>query len=241
MQQVVGRYSGKVRFVSENLGASKFAERFGVKLYPAVFVDDVLIARPTDFGAFGGEKGGRYAPWRNAANQARFKVDLNRMVDLVLAGKKEQASRDRPAAENAPDSIAALPNLALKDLAGQPLTGDQLGGRPVLVEFWATWCPPCRSTLEWLAGLKRKYGDNIAVVTLAVESPEADVRATAESIGAGLSWAISDAETGRSFGDISAVPTLFLFDRDGKTASVLYGAPPDLHHRAEKTLNALVN
>ena len=44
----------------------------------------------------------------------------------------------------------------------------------------------------------------------------------------------------QSFGDITSVPTLFLFDRSGKTARVFYGAPPDLHEQAEKTLDALV-
>ena len=69
------KFPGKVRFVSENFGASKLAERFGVTRYPAVFVEDVLVARPNDFGFFGrGEKSGRYTPWRNAASQARFKA-----------------------------------------------------------------------------------------------------------------------------------------------------------------------
>jgi hypothetical protein len=53
-------------------------------------------------------------------------------------------------------------------------------------------------------------------------------------------WAISDAKTALAFGDLISVPTLFLFDRSGKTARVLYGAPPDLHAQAEQVL-ALVN
>ena len=57
-------------FVSENFGASKLADQFGVKGYPAVFVDDVLVAAPRDFGYFGEVEGtGRYAPWRNADSQ----------------------------------------------------------------------------------------------------------------------------------------------------------------------------
>ena len=79
----MAKYPEKVTFVSENFGASKLAERFGVTRYPAVFVEDVLVARPTDFGFFGeDEKAGRYTPWRNAENQAKFKADLTRMVEL---------------------------------------------------------------------------------------------------------------------------------------------------------------
>ena len=110
----------------------------------------------------------------------------------------------------------------------------------VLVEFWATWCPPCRSTLEWLGELKRKHGERLAVVALAVESPEDKIRSTVASLSPDLRWAIADAKTAQGFGDITSVPTLFLFDRSGKTARVLYGAPPDLHQEAEKVLADLL-
>jgi hypothetical protein len=55
-----------------------------------------------------------------------------------------------------------------------------------------------------------------------------------------LHWAIADAPTAVAFGDITSVPTMFLFDRSGKTANVFYGAPPDLHEQAEKILDGLV-
>ena len=95
----------------------------------------------------------------------------------------------------------------------------------MLVEFWATWCPPCRSTLEWLSSLKRKYGGHLAILALAVESPDNQVCATAGSLNPDIRWAISDAQTARAFGDVVAVPTMLMFDRSGKTVRVLYGAP----------------
>jgi thiol-disulfide isomerase/thioredoxin len=241
VQETVAKYPGKARFVSENFGSSRLAERFGVTRYPAVFVNDVLVARPRDFGFFAeGEDSGRYTPWRNADNQAKFKADLERMIDLVLAGKEEEVARERKKVKADDEQIAALPNFALKDLAGKPLSAEQLAGKVVLVEFWATWCPPCRSTLEWLGDLKRKHGDNIEVVALAVESPEDQIRKTAGSLNPHIRWGISDAATARSFGDVMAVPTMLIFGRDGKTAKTLYGAPPDLHQQAEGTLDVLV-
>jgi thiol-disulfide isomerase/thioredoxin len=242
IQEVVAKYPGKVRFVNENFGSSSLAERFGVQRYPAVFVEDVLIARPRDFGFFGkSEKDGRYAPWvRNPHNQAKFQADLTRMIDLVLAGKKDVVSRDRADSSDLPDQITALPSFTLTDLSGHLLTQEELAGRVVLVEFWATWCPPCRSTLTWLGELKSKYGDNLAILALAVESPEEKIRATAGSLSKDIRWAISDAKTARAFGDVVAVPTMLVFDRSGKTVRALYGAPPDLHEQAEKTLDALL-
>src|SRR5260370_15831609 len=94
-----------------------------------------------------------------------------RMVDLVLGGKKEQLSKERGQAAGGAEEIARLPPFALTDLSGHPLSEDQVAGRAVVVEFWATWCPPCRSTLEWLASLKHQYWGRGAVLSLAVESP----------------------------------------------------------------------
>lgn len=239
---MAAKYPGKVTFVSENFGASKLADRYGVKGYPAVFVDDVLVAVPRDFGYFGEVEGtGRYAPWRNADNQAKFKADLVRMIDLILAGKKDVVAQENASVNGSAHEIAALPSFKLTDLAGHPLTTQQVAGRVVLVEFWATWCPPCRSTLQWLGELKRKYGDNIAILALAVESPEDQVHSTVNSLSPDLQWAIADAPTAAAFGDITSVPTMFLFNRSGKTARVLYGAPPDLHEQAETALKELAN
>jgi cytochrome c biogenesis protein CcmG/thiol:disulfide interchange protein DsbE len=242
IQEVVAKYPQRVTFVNENFGASKLAERFGVQRYPAVFVDDVLIARPRDFGYFGdGEKDGRYAPWvKNPQNQAKFQADLTRMIDLVLAGRKDEVSRERAAANAGPDQIASLPNFSLTDLSGHPLGREQIAGRVVMVEFWATWCPPCPSTLEWLGEVKRKYGDNVAILAFAVESPEDQVRALASSLSPDIRWAISDAATARAFGDVVAVPTMLLFDRSGKMARAVYGAPPDLHQQVESILDSLI-
>jgi len=241
VQEVATKYPGQVRFVTENFGASQLADRFGVKGYPAVFVDDILVAAPREFGYFGEVEGsGRYAPWRSEASQAKFKTDLVRMIDLILAGRKDVVSREHSATDTATHELASLPQFKLTDLSGHPLSADQFSGRVVLVEFWATWCPPCRSTLEWLCDLKRKHGDKLAILALAVESPEGQIRSTVNSLSPDLRWAIVDAPAAQAFGDITAVPTLFLFDRSGKTSRVLYGAPPDLHDQVERSLDSLL-
>ena len=238
---MAAKFPGRVNFVSENFGASKLAGRFGVKGYPAVFVDDVLVASPREFGYFGEVEGaGRYAPWRNAESQAKFRADLVRMVELILAGRKDVVSRETAGASGTALEIATLPKFSVTDLAGRSLTADQLSGRVVMVEFWATWCIPCRSTLQWLGELRQKYADKIAIVALAVESPEDKVREAVSGLDSGLHWAIADTPTGQAFGDITAVPTMFLFDSTAKMVRVVYGAPPDLHEQVGKLLDGLL-
>jgi thiol-disulfide isomerase/thioredoxin len=220
--------------VVENYGDSELARRFGVTRYPAIFVDDVLVAKPKDFGFYGkgeGKDEGRYAPWKDLKSHERYRTDLKRMIDLVLADKKEELKKER--GSEVETGIASLPQFALTDLSGKAIAKEDLAGKIVLVEFWATWCPPCRSTLSWLGHLKKRYGDQIVVVAIAIESDEADVREIAKSLNIPLRWAMGTPEIARAFGDVSAVPTMYLFDSAGKTVASYFGAPPDLHANAE--------
>ena len=104
-------FGGRARFVSENYGDSELAKRFGVTRYPAIFVDDVLVATPDDFGFYGkgeAEEGGRYAPLKSAASHERFRADLSRMIALILAGRKDVAR-----AEAAPAKSQAIADFVL--------------------------------------------------------------------------------------------------------------------------------
>ena len=238
---MVQDFGGRAAFVTENYGESELARRNGVTRYPAIFVDDVLVATPKDFGFYGsgeGGGGGRYVPWKSAASHERFRADLTRMLDLILAGKKDQAkAAARPARAG---EIAELPALALTDLDGHAIAGGDLAGRAVLVEFWATWCPPCRGTLGWIGELKKTHGDRLAVVTVAIESDSARVRAVADELAIPARWVLGSPEIARAFGDVSAVPTLLLFGPDRRLAGAFYGAPPGMHAEAESRLASIL-
>jgi thiol-disulfide isomerase/thioredoxin len=241
---VVREFGGKARFVVENYGDSEIARRFGVTRYPAIFVNDVLVAKPKDFGFYGkgeGSDNGRYTPWKNAESHERFRSDLRKMIELVLAGKQSSLAEESKAnqTENT-DAIAALPTLQISDLSGHQIDPKDLANHAVVVEFWATWCPPCRGTLGWLGKLKQQYGDRLAVLSIAIESEEKDVRQIATNMNLPFYWMMGSPEIAKKFGDISSVPTLFLFDKNGKTAKIFYGAPTDLHQNTEAAITQLL-
>ena len=238
---MVQSFNGRATFVEENYGESELARRFGVRRYPAIFVNDVLVATPKDFGFYGngeGDNNGRYAPIRSAASQTKFRADLSKVIALLVAGRKAEANTMAAPADTG--EVTSLPSISVTDLDGKPLTNADLTGRVVLVDFWATWCPPCRGTMAWLGTMKQRYGDKVAVVTFALESDEADVRKLAAEMKLPFRWAMRSPEILRAFGDVSAVPTLLIFDAKGQHAAAFYGSTPKLHDEADARIAGLI-
>ena len=236
-RDVAKEFDGKVKVVVEEYGNSPMATRFGVRRYPVIFVDDVLVARPKDFG-FGGDEdvsGGLYVPWLDPVNQRKFKDDLRRTVIRRMAGEHvgglnvEDVGSDAEPSEGA----AEMPSLPLRDISGAPIDRSRLTTRPVVVEMWATWCPPCRSTMAWLPSLQKKYGDRATILAIAVDSKLEDVTKMAGSFKPNYPIVMGTPEVIKAFGAVAAVPKLIVYDAHGRRAKVLYGAPPDLHQQIE--------
>ena len=240
IKDVAAEFGDKVKFVTEEYGNSETANRFGVRRYPVVFVDDVLVARPKDFGFTGPDDVGTglYVPFREAPNQERFKTDLRRWVARRLKGESV-AGHD--VAEVATVAVSAdgpdkLPGLRIANIDGGSVDLDSLAGKTVVVEMWATWCPPCLSTMSWLNTLKDKYGDQVTVIAVAVDSKPDDVRNLMTKIKPNYQVVMGTPEVLKQFGEVAAVPKLFVFDRQGRRADVFYGAPPDLHEKIDASI-----
>ena len=181
-------------------------------------------------------------PWREPASQARFQADLRRIVGMRMRGahvagldvadvRTEAASADGP---------AALPPGPLTTIDGRTVELGSLEDKVVLVELWATWCPPCRSTLAWLNTLTARYGDRVAVVAIAVDSAAKDVAAMTADVKASYHVIQGTPDVIARFGEVAAVPKLFVFDRGLRRTHTFYGAPPDLHEKIAAAIDGLL-
>ena len=113
----------------------------------------------------------------------------------------------------------ALPPLTATDLDGRPVSTAELRGKVVIINFWATWCPPCREEIPDLVALQEKYKDQLQIIGISQDSGSpADVRRFAAEHKMNYPNILSSPEIEALFPAIYALPTSFILDRDGKLA-----------------------
>jgi thiol-disulfide isomerase/thioredoxin len=120
----------------------------------------------------------------------------------------------------------AAPNLVLKTLDGKELSLAGLRGKTVLLNFWATWCPPCREEMPTLETLYQTYKDNKKFVFLSVDS--AEPKATVSDFLAKNPYHFpvlldTDGAMGYEWG-VTAIPTTYLIDPQGRVVAGVRGA-----------------
>ncbi|MEA2749928.1 MAG: hypothetical protein QOI41_4071 [Myxococcales bacterium] len=125
-------------------------------------------------------------------------------------------------------------------LAGAPSSIAQLRGRVVLVDFWASWCGPCRMLAPRLSALKEKFGaQGLTVVGITTDEAEkAAVFAEKHQMRYGI-VVDKDGDTSRAYG-VSALPTMLLVDKKGVVRDVFIGYDPSGDARLEASLKALL-
>jgi thiol-disulfide isomerase/thioredoxin len=144
------------------------------------------------------------------------------------------------AAAHAGRGVERMPPLSLAALDGAPLNAEQLAGKVVLVNFWATWCPPCRFEMP---GFERVYQDKkdqgFVIVGLATDRGGADeVRRFLAERGITYPVAMATGQVERDFGWANALPTSFLIGRDGTIRHEVKGifAEPALRLAVDRLL-----
>jgi len=114
---------------------------------------------------------------------------------------------------------AEVPAFTATDVTGKQISTAQLRNKIVLINFWATWCPPCREEIPALIELQKKYKDQLQIVGIAQDSGSAeDVRRFMDANGMNYPSVLSTAEIEKLFPAVYALPTTFLLDHDGRIA-----------------------
>ena len=169
------------------------------------------------------------------------------IVTLILAfsvaALASTESVDRPNLSDLIGKNFEVTTIEGKTVSLSSLVGD---GRPVVIEFWATWCAPCRKTLPHLIELQKKHGKDLVIVGLTVEDPGKDTEKVKKYVGEqGVNFPIAFApdelfQYMNSRRDI-AVPKFFLFDAKGQLVSYIprYSpfTPRNVRSAVNKTLS----
>ncbi len=123
----------------------------------------------------------------------------------------------------APSSRSAAPAFTLADLDGTPRSLASFRGHPVLVNFWATWCPPCRAELPELEATWRAHQGCLSVVGVAEDSGSAaEVRAVARKHDLDYPLLIDDGSAASAYG-VTTLPRSVLIDGDGRIVRTFFG------------------
>jgi thiol-disulfide isomerase/thioredoxin len=114
---------------------------------------------------------------------------------------------------------AEIPPFTAVDIDGRPIATAALRGKVVIVNFWATWCPPCREEIPDLVALQAKYKDQLQIIGISQDSGSVeDVRQFAKAHGMNYPTIISTPEIEKLFPGVYALPTTFVLDREGRLA-----------------------
>jgi peroxiredoxin len=132
------------------------------------------------------------------------------------------------------------PVFTLQTLSGGTISLDELRGQVVLVNFWATWCPPCRIEMPGFERVYReKQAQGFAIVGISTDrAGTATVRGFLEARGITFPVAMATGQVVRDFGGVRALPTSFLIDRQGRVRHEVRGyfAEPALRLAVDRLL-----
>ena len=167
-----------------------------------------------------------------------FKTHLLRSARLLLAATIGVWAVAY-AAPIAPGALA--PDFTLRTLDGPNLRLQEQRGRVVLVNFWATWCAPCRQEMPHLSKLYDKYGSS-GFVLLGVNVDDDTKNAVELATKLGLKFPVSldsDKKVSRLY-DLSAMPSTVLIDREGKVRFVHRGYKEGYENTYDQQIRGLL-
>jgi thiol-disulfide isomerase/thioredoxin len=141
------------------------------------------------------------------------------------------------------DTPASVGSLTMQTIDGEFLEMSDLRGKVVLVNFWATWCGPCREEIPYLASLTERYPEHLVVIGVSEDAGGVDmVEAFADQYGVNYPIVMSTPEIKRAFPGVFALPTSFVVDPDGQMVQTHVGLiSPVILEQETRYLSSLSN
>jgi thiol-disulfide isomerase/thioredoxin len=117
------------------------------------------------------------------------------------------------------------PDFELPALDGKKLKLSDLRGKAVLLNFWATYCGPCKIEMPWFVELQKQYGpEGFQIIGVAMDDASTeDIAKFAKDMGVNYPILIGQESVGQSYGGVGVLPTTFFLDRDGKLIAREFG------------------
>jgi thiol-disulfide isomerase/thioredoxin len=157
-----------------------------------------------------------------------------RHAALSRSAQQESSSDADGDDDDAPKSIhfasnaGPMPPFLVSDVEGHVLSSAQWRGRVVIVNFWATWCPPCREEIPEMINLANRYGDRLQIVGVSEDddaTPE-EVRDFAHNEKINYPIVMGSNGISKEYGGVPALPTSFLVDTNGRVVQKHVGLYP---------------
>jgi thiol-disulfide isomerase/thioredoxin len=150
---------------------------------------------------------------RHSARPAIASLTVNSAAN---SKNKDEASSGRPAVIRFARDPAPTPPFLVTDLGGEIVSTAQLRGKVILVNFWATWCPPCREEIPELVSLQEKYKDGLQIIGVSMDEDATPAEVNAFATKAGINYPIvMGKDIAKEYGGVPALPTSFVVNKVG--------------------------
>jgi peroxiredoxin len=167
--------------------------------------------------------------WSGYANYKRRKQYAQRQVQGVPESANNQSvQQDVAADEGLPDLRGKrAPDFSLRTVEGKKVSLSDYKGKAVLINFWATWCAPCKIEMPWLVALRKQYAPQ-GFEILGVSEDEAGTPRTklakfGQEEGLNYPLLVGDDAVSRKYGGVEFLPTSYFVGRDGKIVAETAG------------------
>jgi len=138
----------------------------------------------------------------------------------------------------------AAPDFVLTDLEGHSLKLSDLRGKAVVLNFWATWCPPCKQEIPWFVELQKRYGSaGLQVVGVSMDDAgdRKDVVKFAAEQSINYPVLLGKDSVASQYGGIDYLPTTFYIDRNGVVLDRVFGQPDNRDEIEQNVKRALAS